>query len=165
VAAATGFFALVVYGQFDEPDVSGWVEGAFVAVAVLLAASALIRWNTPSPQALRWSSCLAVLAIAVGVIAPLSSQLDQPEMAENGYEFVRQGSVITEAEVNAVPKGATRAEVRTRLGVPSARGWHRPAHERCLGYRMAPHSIAGFCFRGGRFGGWAEVMPRSAVAD
>jgi hypothetical protein len=165
VAAVTGFFVVSAYGKLDDSGISGWVEGAFVAVAAMLVVSALMRWKTPSPQALRRSSGPAMIAIAVGLIGFLPSQLDQPEMADSdGYEFVRQGSVVTEAEIDAVPKGATRAEVRARLGVPSAHGWHRTAHLRCLGYRMTPRAIAGFCFRGGRYVTPAEVMLRSTVA-
>jgi hypothetical protein len=148
----------------NEPDVSGWIEGAFITVAVLLAISAVIRWNTPRPKALRLSSCLNLIAVVVGLVAAIPYQLDPSEAGvRDGYEFVRQGTVVTEAEIDAVPKGSTRAEVRARLGVASAYGRHGLAHLRCLGYRMAPRSVAGLCFHSGRYDGIAEVMPRSAV--
>ncbi len=156
--------------MIGDPDVSGWTEGGFAAIAAMLMASAVIRWSTPHPKALRLSSGLIVLAVLVGLAAGNPFQFDQSETdpgAGDGYTFVARGSAVTLADVNAVPNGATRAEVRARLGVPAAHGRHRYAGSalRCLGYRMAPRSVVGFCFRGGRYTAPAEVMPRSSVAE
>ena len=146
---------------------SGWIGGA---VAAMLVVSAVIRWSTPHPKALRLSSGLIVLAAVVGLTV---WQLDKSESdpgAGGGsgvsYELFGRGSAVTEAEVDAVPDGATRAGVRARLGAPAAYGSHRYAGSdlRCLGYRMAPRSIVGLCFRNGRYTAPAEVMPRSWAA-
>lgn len=120
-AAITGLCAWPAYRMIGDPDVSGWTEGGFAAIAAMLMASAVIRWSTPHPKALRLSSGLIVLAVLVGLAAGNPFQFDQSETdpgAGDGYTFVARGSAVTLADVNAVPNGATRAEVRARLGCP-----------------------------------------------
>ena len=80
------------------------------------------------------------------------------------FGFERKGRIVTKAQAEAVPIGATQAQLTARLGPPAARGIQRVFGEpdmRCLAYRNRQRGggmpmLHAFCFSDGRYAALRE---------
>lgn len=161
-AVVLAFIAWYAYGIVDEPSASRWTQHAFVAITVLLAASAFIRWKQPRPDALRLSNTLIALAAVAGLTAAvpaLFADSDEDKWAGVVYQLDRKGTPTTAVLAETLPKGMTRRQLLHQLGPPAGHGIQRLYDEPdmpCLVYR--PASVAdrrdfvyAFCLREGRY--------------
>jgi hypothetical protein len=157
---AIGAFVALMFTQGEGGP--AWVRFAFVAAALCLAASAVLLWIARRPLTLALAVTLIPLAVTVIVVASAARDRELEERDRWGgadFRFEDRGRIVTDAQAEAVPEGATKAELTARLGVPAGSGVQRLTGERgmrCLAYRTGEGRGAGaalhaFCFRDGRY--------------
>jgi hypothetical protein len=159
VVAIAALLALAFSSGAEEPD---WTRFVFVAAAAALVAAAVLLWTARRAPALALGAALVVVAVAGGVAANAARERVQHEADRWGgavFRFEQRGRVLTDAQAEAVPAGATKAELTERLGIPAGSGVQRLVGERdmrCLAYRTDKPERTGqllyaFCFRDGRY--------------
>jgi hypothetical protein len=159
VVATGALVALLFTRDEGGPE---WTRFAFVAAAACLVAAAVLLWIARRPLTLVLAVALIPLAVTGVVVASAARDRELQEREKWGgavFRYEDRGRIVTGAQAEAVPEGATKAELTARLGVPAGSGVQRLFGERdmrCLAYRTGKpertgQSLHAFCFRDGRY--------------
>jgi hypothetical protein len=162
---AVGGLWLLFSSSFERDP--AWTGIAYACAAATLMAAAVLLWIARGARALVLGVVLIPLAVAGGVAAEAARDRSEHEAAKWGgaaFGFERKGRIVPRAEAEAVPIGATQAQVTARLGPPAGRGVQRVFGEpdiRCLAYRSGGQRggmpmLHAFCFSDGRYAALRE---------
>jgi hypothetical protein len=162
VAAVATIAALVTLVYGSRWDMPAWGRGLMLAAGAGLIGAALLLWTARRPAALALAAALTALAVPPWVIVESHRQQEQREAEKWGgmtFQYDDRGPMITEAQAEAVPKGATKDEVKAILGPAAGSGVQHIRGDAkdllCLIYRDAnrPKSVPTFalCFTGNRY--------------
>ena len=159
VVATGALVALLFTRDEGGPE---WTRFAFLAAAACLVAAAVLLWIARRPLTLALAVALIPLAVTGVVVASAARDRELHEREKWGgsvFRYEDRGRIVTDAQAEAVPEGATKAELTAQLGVPAGSGVQRLFGERdmrCLAYRTGKPERTGqllhaFCFRDGRY--------------
>jgi hypothetical protein len=159
LAAVAVIAALVTLTYGSRWDMPAWGRGVVLAAGAGLFAAAFLLWTARRPAALAGAAALVALAVPPWVAVESHRQQEQREAEKWGgmsFSYDDRGPMITKAQAEAVPKGATKDEVKAILGPAAGSGIQR-VHGgddlRCRIYRSAERPNSAFdtyalCFTG-----------------
>jgi hypothetical protein len=162
---ALGALALLAFSSSSRDP--AWTGIAFACAAATLTAAAVLLWTARGARAVVLGVVLIPLAVGGGVAAEAARDRAENEEAKWGgasFGFEQKGRILTEAQAEAVPIGATQSQLTARLGPPAGRGVQRVFGEpdmRCLAYRSGERRggmpmLHAFCFSDGRYAALRE---------
>jgi hypothetical protein len=159
-AAVATLAALVTLTYGSRWDMPVWSRFVMLGAGTGLVGAALLLWTARRPAALVLAAALVALAVPPWVIVERHRLQEQREAEKWGgmtFKYDDRGPMITEAQAEAVPKGATKNEVKAILGPAAGSGVqhiHGAKDLLCLIYRDAKHpkvSTFALCFTGNRY--------------
>jgi hypothetical protein len=144
LAVVAVFAALVTLTYGSRWDMPAWGRVVMLAAGAGLVASALLLWTARRPLALAAAAALVALAVPAWVVVESYRQREQREAEKWGgmtFGYDDRGPAITREEAEAVPKGATKAEVKASWGrLPAAGSSACTARTTCAAASTAPRS-------------------------
>jgi hypothetical protein len=161
-AAVVTVAALITLTYGSKLDMPVWGRFVMLGAGAGLVAAAVLLWTARRGGAIALAAGLLVLAVPAW--ATVESARQREQRATNKWDgmtvtYDPKGPAITREEAEAVPKGATKDEVRAILGPAAGSGIQR-VHDgddlRCRIYRAAerPGSMGAayaLCFTGNRY--------------